>query len=288
MAVILKSTECENEHDFEELTGNNYEKGISLTGIYAIYPYSVLMDKKASITIEENYPLVTIDISFNGLQMVRIIEHDTKVINNTSIHIEQQRTGKGLAIFLQQVLTASDMGFELLSCYAYGGMGQEAFNGYITWGKLGYTFTGENDTNQDNADHPKSGIKVPISSQTSFDLYKQILKDHHIEFMTLEALLLAEDIKCTNGTRIKSGYDFWDKFGRAWDGEFYLQKPSENRNILCRYIVRKTENLKKDLAVIAETLKGAKHPKRRLFLEGEIAKKERSIAFLSAGMKRLL
>lgn len=84
---------------------------------------------------------------------------------------------------------------------------QVDYNGYITWGKLGYTML--------------------ITPREQFE---KLLREHNRTEETLFELL-----------KTKEGYEFWKRNGFSWSGIFFLTEGSENITLLKEYL--KTRNI---------------------------------------------
>ncbi|KAA2238564.1 hypothetical protein F0L74_20280 [Chitinophaga agrisoli] len=236
MAIQLDLTNCKDETTFKQLTGHDFKAVIALTGVYAVYTYDELAEGEGVLISTPNPFEAHILIMHEGLELTRIIDYNAQTIMNISFKLKKQRAGTGTLVLIEQILAAEKENFGQLTCNAIGGEYEPLFNGYSTWGKLGFSIVNNK---------LSKAIGIP-----SLDRYNKLLEQHGIPSMPIHELLAAKNIICTNGNIIKSGEDFWNAPGNGfpWSGAFDTGKGSVNRAILCAYINRKIEQLETELA----------------------------------------
>lgn len=151
--------------------------------------------------------VLDVNISTNLYDIDRTINFNSKVIFNNFMRVQEQRTGTGRNLLINQVIAAKNKGVTLLNTNATAKPNE--YNGYITWGKLGYTM-----------------------SFTSKEQFRKLLKDYNKNELTLFDLL-----------KTKEGYDFWEEYGFSWNGNFFLSDGSENIRLLKEYLKSKNINV---------------------------------------------
>ena len=255
--MIEFSGPCKNEEEYKQLTGQSCEDAVSLTGACAFYTYAELCEcaEDCVLIAADDYPAVTILINYGGMRLQRTIDYSKKHVRNDDFTLKRHKTGKGTAIFVNQVLTAERLGFILLAVSAMGGEGYTFFNGHVTWAKMGYLLTGD-----------------------CLEKYRDRLSELGVDYMPLHLFLQAKNIKCKNGGEIPCGHTYWTTPGNGfpWDGTFDTRKGSENRSILFAYAKPKIKDLEKMLTKCRYDYDNAEDGER-----GKMVKelKDREVAF---------
>jgi len=166
-----------------ELTGFTEKKLIALTGIFGY-------TNDFEITCFEGiYPNLRIAVESDALTIAIEIQIGEGIIQNELIRCHHPGEGIGLKIFCTQTEAAIDAGFSQIRCLAVGNKEvKEKWNGYITWGKLGFVI--------DSYFHEK---------------FIGLLMENNRKETTLSQLIATEE-----------GEQFWVEKGNSWPGKFDL------------------------------------------------------------------
>jgi len=175
-----------------ELTGYTEKELIALAGIFG---YA----NDFEITCFEGiYPNLRIAIECNALTLQIEIQIGEGIIQNELMICHSPGEGIGLKVFCAQTEAAIDAGFSQIRCLAVGRFEViEMWNGYITWGKLGF-----------------------IIDNYFLDRFLALLKEYNRKETTLGELLATKD-----------GERFWTEHGMSWPGKFDLYAGSESRDL---------------------------------------------------------
>lgn len=191
-------------------TGYSFKELFMLTGVSPL-----LKDSYLSITPGnyDYYPSV-----FLNLEMPSNADIEPDMIFERRLHLQQRtmynqrfilkNTGSGLGtnIFASQVKALINAGIQEIKVRAFGNYKTlKYYNGYITWGKLGFVMEKES--------HRKFCVTMRNAGRIE---------------PTLNDLLLTD-----------KGYEFWKNRGFTWSGKFDLTNGSESRTILNNYLKRK-------------------------------------------------
>ena len=149
-----------------------------------------------------------IEFEGNGVTMDRIIDLNKNTITNEyfKIQFDSPYKGQGAEIFKEQVDNATKYGFKEITTFGAGAK-NEAYNGYYTWARLGYTPTSERSLVQN--------ILNEFKDITGVDA----------DFMEMMST--------------KEGQNLWKEKGRGVDFKFDLLKDSPNQIRLQNYINEK-------------------------------------------------
>jgi hypothetical protein len=208
---ILMPLQFHSQHVNTEVNPTNIFQitGYSLSNFYEIMGISGAWGVKKLNIINGEYPEVYISVSTPDFDITRRFNFEDRTIENVFFEIidkANRSQGWGIEIFSSQVEAATDFGFNKITVSAAGSLASlDAWNGYITWGKFGFTMT------------PKH--------QAKFDI---LMRKHGRTEIDLNELLSTNE-----------GLSFWVQNGKEWQGEFSLLDPSENRNILYEYMKKK-------------------------------------------------
>lgn len=155
-----------------------------------------------SYSITNNHNTVIVKSSNNDFKVNRVIDFNDKSIYNSFMEVYVANEKTGLKLLINQILQAKELGFKKLLVTA----GQSpTMNGYMTWGKYGYT--------------------MKRYDQEDFDRLMQIHKRPENNLFELLST--------------KEGEGFWNKHGWQWSGEFDLSDESINIKNLKTYMARK-------------------------------------------------
>jgi hypothetical protein len=185
---------------------------ISLSGIRGIIKKNSTEIPK--LEVNGNYPQMTIRVSYDNVVLFRRLDLENCVIYNQLFETTVKRQGNGTKILFSQVELSRELGFNTIYCYAMGNC-DSIFNGYITWGKLGYTMYQQDDI--DEFDNILRGNKASKTSQEAYFFSQNLF-----------ALL-----------KTKEGCDFWTINGVDWFGLFDTDQTSQNYFYLKEYMARK-------------------------------------------------
>lgn len=155
-------------------------------------------------SISEN--ALTVSVDTNLYYVFRTINFESGRISNDKMRVYDKGQYIGTSLFLNQVFFARQFGFIKLSTTALEWDGQERWDGYYLWARLGYQMTNRNDL-EDFADLVRY-FPRPVTN--------------------IGELVLTED-----------GYTFWKNQGFTWTGEFLLADDSPSMNHLRRYLALK-------------------------------------------------
>lgn len=186
-----------SQSDLESLAKLKYELGVIINLAGGI-PKGV----EYSYSITNNHNTVIVKSSNNDFKVNRVIDFNDKSIYNSFMEVYVANEKTGLKLLINQILQAKELGFKKLLVTA----GQSpTMNGYMTWGKYGYT--------------------MKRYDQEDFDRLMQIHKRPENNLFELLST--------------KEGEGFWNKHGWQWSGEFDLSDESINIKNLKTYMARK-------------------------------------------------
>lgn len=149
---------------------------------------------------------LTASVNTDIYQVFRTINFGSRRISNDKMLVYDKDHHIGTSLFLNQVYFARQLGFIKLSTTALEWDGQERWDGYYRWARLGYQMTDRNDL-EDFADLMRY-FPRPVTN--------------------VGELVLSED-----------GYAFWKNHGFTWTGEFLLADDSPGMNHLQYYLALK-------------------------------------------------
>ena len=179
-----------------ELTGFTEHDLIALSGVFG-YTHDFEVTRFEGI-----YPNLRIVIESNALTLAIEIQIGEGIIQNELIICHNPGEGIGLKVFCAQTDAAIDGGFNQIRCLAIGSYEAiKKLNGYITWGKLGFTI-----------------------DDYFLEKFLTLLEKHNRKEKTLSQLLATEE-----------GEKFWMENGISWPGKFELYVGSESQMILENY-----------------------------------------------------
>jgi hypothetical protein len=195
-----------SDGNLTELFGYTVHEIVSLTGANANgRDYQVT-------SLEGEYPVIKISVDNEQFWLTREIDFKAKTIWNRNFMINETECNQGIGteIFAAQVQYASTRGFKLIKVDAFGDpFNRKTFNGYYTWGVLGFTMT-----------------------KTSHDDFIEMINTYNYHYTNLNEML-ATDV----------GKGIWKySTGFNWIGEFDLKENSGNRQILNEYVRRRNIN----------------------------------------------
>lgn len=198
-----------NQENCNKFTDYTYKALLGLTGIYGVIDYENF-DKIEFWEISGNYPEISLTVCHKDLTVKRTLDLRGNFIYNDLLVTEDHRN-KGIAYsFLRsQVKRTIKAGLNRIECQPWGNYDiRDQFNGYITWGKLGYL--------------------MDADSQKIFD-------DLMDEYDRTEENIY--DLLQTEG-----GLDFWSRNGNHWYGIFDLSPNSQSIQNFNDYAIKR--NLK--------------------------------------------
>ncbi len=189
---------------------------LEITGIEYLVKAKILdinhIDKW--LFISRNNTDISIRVSDKNLIIKRRLDLEHKIIHNELLIIRNENLKyKGIAtkILSCQIFHSYQKRINKIQLYAAGDKNSEKYNGYITWGKLGFTIE-------------------EIEGFENYNLkFTKLLKSHGRQEKTLFELLTTEE-----------GTKFWCEFGFAWFGEFNLTNNSVNWENIIYYCIRKS------------------------------------------------
>jgi hypothetical protein len=185
------------DYDCVLTTGYDPDELISFTGADYAGNYN------RSVIIDGIYPAVRINIKHNDFSLSRTINFEEQIIYNELFTVRKTRKGLGKGILKSQVDVAFNAGFERIKLFAMGDYQRiKKWNGYITWGKLGFTM-------EDFERHN----------------FNNFLITHNREEKHLHELLSTS-----------KGEQILGENGYSWFGEFILKEDSLTRQLLNNYI----------------------------------------------------
>lgn len=191
--------ELSNDH-FAGLTGATADSSVSVkvkespNGRYGIN--NVRFDDAVG-------PVVSVSIKGKGYWATRHFYRDkdgSVVVYNEAIEIKDTGKGLGTEIFSRQVAGLAAMGVSRIECFAEGQPGDEEFNGYYTWPRLGYDG------------------KIP-------EVAAKRLPKEFAGTKTVQEVL-----------RKPSGLEAWKKYGTAFKATFDVSPGSQSRKVLDAYM----------------------------------------------------
>jgi len=189
-----------SQSNLRQITGYSQSQIFGLMGLAAISGH-----KEINI-ISGIYPQLYINIRIedSSCEIARTFLFGEKIIVNELFEISEpysRRQRIGTKVFCSQVSAARMEGFEKITAWAAGNFKNiEHWNGYITWGKLGFT--------------------MDADAQSDFD---ELMKRLGRNEKTLKELLSIDE-------------NCWVENGFSWDGEFSLLEDSDNIKNLLKYL----------------------------------------------------
>lgn len=158
----------------------------------------------AKVKISANDNQVKVTINHKDYDCIRLFNIKDKWIENA--YFAAQKTGKGVGtnVFTSQVKAAVDLGFRDIITTATGEYGDEDYNGYYTWPRLGY------DTEIYNLPQQKSIKREFPGAKSLSDLMKT-----------------------------PEGRSWWKQNGTTFKAFFDLREGSQSRKVLEEYVAAK-------------------------------------------------
>lgn len=156
-----------------------------------------------NLTVNIHEPCIyEVEVACDTHYAQRTINFKTKIISNELLKVAIPNKGVGTMLFVNQIIAAKQAGFNEVNVMATKG---EEYNGFIHWGKLGYTLS--------------------AYDRLKFDAF---CKQHNIVCTSLW------DYLCNTG-----GEEFWKQNGFGWSGTFNLSANSININQLRIYLQKR-------------------------------------------------
>ena len=194
--------EVRDNHHVLEHFGVTREDVLQLCGGV---PAREVLFVNVEIISSSDYTVIA-SVQTNLYQVFRTINFDSKEIFNDKMRVFDKEQHLGTSLFLNQVAYARQLRFIRLNTTALEWDGNERWDGYYRWARLGYQMTDRNDLEDFN------------------DLKRYF--SHPVE--NLSEMVLLED-----------GYAFWINQGFTWVGEFLLAADSPSMEHLRRYLTMK-------------------------------------------------
>lgn len=197
-------------------TGFNYEHLLAFTGVFGIHPrreFIQLAQQKAlthSIFYNEDL-LLTVEIKSPKIETLRVIitGRSEIYIDLFKLHESERGNGLGFKRMISQIEELEFSSFNRLRLWAYGDINEfPEWDGYIVWGKYGFTMFRNNEITR----FAKKMADENISSSKS-----------------VNDLVMSQE-----------GTALWKYIGFDWKGIFHLGRP-KNMNIYRAY--KKKKNL---------------------------------------------
>ncbi len=198
----------QNQHLY---TGLSIDQLISLSGIKGYMNDTT--EEKPVFDIDGLYPFLKFSIKYKEVTLFRDFDFEDRIIYNISFDTLKKREGVGTRVLRSQVSAAREIGFEEILCTALGYYNSK-YNGYVTWGKLGYQMY-------------KSG-EITDFLKLMEEGRSQVNPNGYLYVDTLHQLLLNTD-----------GTEYWTVRGSKWSGVFKLTPNSESLSVLNNYLTRK-------------------------------------------------
>lgn len=172
-----------NERNFDELSGYTEEQLLRFAGFFGN------RHEIKDLTIKGTYPNVEVVIKTEDIMLSRMIMFEAQEVKNILVISQHKRNRTGFNLVATQVKHLKPEGFKKMHCNASGNWQSIGkYNGFITWGKLGYLMIDEIDRNNFNS------IKA---------------KHPELQTLTFHEFLMNE-----------KGSEIWAKNGESWDGYF--------------------------------------------------------------------
>jgi hypothetical protein len=149
---------------------------------------------KSAINVVVNCSLFTVS---------RRIDFGLKRIYNANMRVFNPGNDIGKTLFINQMKAASGRNFNSLTTYAQGNIGDEQWEGYVFWAKIGFIMTDWDDIED----------------------FEDMMRYYPKPELTLGELVLDE-----------KGCDFWRRDGFGWRGKFLLWDDSESMKQLRNYL----------------------------------------------------
>ena len=149
-----------------------------------------------------NDSVLRVSLGTDLFQAERLIDFNSKLIENASIHVFHKRKGIGTRLLCNQVYEARRHNFRKLTATAMGPDYGQEWMGYYTWGRLGY-------------------LMQPLD-QGDFEIG---MRNHGRQEKMLHELLATAE-----------GRAMWLNVGFTWAGAFDLRPNSLSLKILAEYL----------------------------------------------------